>query len=74
MDIASALVAATIAIAFLYLGYRDDYKRNPKEFLRTPIALPLSLFAMVLGLGCMANRLQNWANQAGSPPCELPPK
>ncbi len=37
-------------IAFFYFGYRHDYRRNPKEFKRTIIGMPISLFSFMNGI------------------------
>ena len=34
-DILAAIVIGIVVVLFLYYGYKDDFKRNPKEFVRT---------------------------------------
>lgn len=48
--------------AYIYFGYYQDYKRNPKEFIRTIIAMPLGLIAANLGLVSLSEKLKKWAN------------
>lgn len=33
---------------FFYFGYKDDYKRNPKEFILTLIGVILSIIGFVI--------------------------
>jgi len=37
-----------ILILFFYFGYKDDYKRNPKEFILTLIGVILSIISFVV--------------------------
>ncbi len=43
-----------VLLAYFYFGYRDDYKRNPKEFKQTIIAVFCGLlggyYGGILGL------------------------
>lgn len=48
--------------AFIYFGYYQDYKRNPKEFVRTIIAMPVGFVAEVLGFKLLSEKLKRWAN------------
>lgn len=34
-DVLAAMVIGIAVVLFLYYGYKDDFKRDPKEFART---------------------------------------
>lgn len=38
-DDIAVLVIGAIIVLFFYFGYKDDYKRNPKEFVTTVIGV-----------------------------------
>lgn len=50
-----------IAIYF-YFGFYQDYKRNPKEYFRTIIGMPLGIIANIFGLKNLNKKLKKWAN------------
>ena len=50
--------------AFIYFGYYQDYKRNPKEFIRSIIGMPIGLLASFFGLKEIDERLKKWANNS----------
>ena len=37
-------------ILFFYFGYKDDFKRNPKEFIKTIIGVPIGILSSLFGL------------------------
>jgi len=47
-DILPPLFGTLLFIAFLYFGYRDDYRRNKREFIVTIIAVPTMFLSAVL--------------------------
>lgn len=50
-------------LAFLYWAYLPDYRRNPKEFWRTLIGMPIGILLGSLGLGILNEKLKKWAHQ-----------
>lgn len=48
--------------AYFYFGYYQDYKRNPKEFKRSVVGLPLALLSSKLGNKALSEKLKKWAN------------
>lgn len=48
---------------FLYWAYLPDYKRNPTEFIRTLIGMPLGMFLGLLGHYSLNEKLKKWAIQ-----------
>lgn len=47
---------------YIYFGYYQDYKRQPKEFIRSIIGMPLGLAAQLLGFKQLDQKLKDWAN------------
>ncbi len=45
----------------LIWAYIPDYKRNPKEFKRTIIGMPLGMFLATIGLGDLNEKIKKWA-------------
>lgn len=56
------LFVATFLFLYIYYGYYQDYKRNPKEFRRSIIGMPLGLIAALAGEREISDKLKNWAN------------
>ena len=52
--------------AFLYWAYLPDYKRNPQEFKRTLIGMPIGMLFSILGLGGLDDRIKKWVHE-GTP-------
>jgi hypothetical protein len=48
MGIVLVLFFLTFKFVLIYYGYRDDYRRNPKEFWTTLASTPFLLAAFVL--------------------------
>ena len=46
---------------FLYWAYLPDYKRNPKEFWRTVIGMPIGMLLGGIGFGGLNDRIKKWA-------------
>ncbi|MDH7448479.1 MULTISPECIES: hypothetical protein [Aquimarina] len=46
---------------FLYWAYLPDYKRNPKEFWKTIIGMPIGMLLGGLGYTELNDRLKKWA-------------
>ena len=59
-DYIEYLVIAIILILFFYFGYKDDYKRNPKEFIKTIIGVPIGILSSAFGFFGISNLLQKW--------------
>ncbi len=54
-------VSAILFGAFLYWAYLPDYKRDPKEFKRTLIGMPIGLLMSYLGLRHFNEKIRKWA-------------
>tara|TARA_B110000093_G_C12699571_1_gene297642 strand:- start:112 stop:330 length:219 start_codon:yes stop_codon:yes gene_type:complete len=46
---------------FLYWAYLPDYKRNPKEFWRTIIGMPIGMLLGGIGFGGLNEKIKKWA-------------
>ena len=46
---------------FLYWAYLPDYKRNPKEFWRTIIGMPIGMLFGGIGFGGLNEKIKKWA-------------
>ncbi|MCD8445750.1 hypothetical protein [Tenacibaculum finnmarkense] len=46
---------------FLYWAYLPDYKRNPKEFWRTIIGMPIGMLLGGIGLSDLNEKIRKWA-------------
>ena len=62
-DTLSLILVGILFMVFLYFGYRDDYKRNPRSFVRTILAVPLGVFAAIFGWLGLAAWLKKWLRQ-----------
>ncbi len=48
-------------IAFLYWAYLPDYRRNPREFWRTIIGMPIGMLLGGIGLTELNDLIKKWA-------------
>jgi hypothetical protein len=62
-DILGILTVSGIVIAFFYYGYRHDYRRNPKEFKRTIIGVPLGILSFMNGIPFVSELVRKWINE-----------
>ena len=46
---------------FLYWAYLPDYKRNPKEFWRTIIGMPIGMLLGGIGFRDLNEKIRKWA-------------
>ena len=46
---------------FLYWAYLPDYRRNPKEFWRTLIGMPIGMLLGGIGFNDLNERIKKWA-------------
>ncbi len=46
---------------FLYWAYLPDYRRNPKEFWRTLIGMPIGMLLGGIGFTDLNDKIKNWA-------------
>ncbi|WP_405207212.1 hypothetical protein [Aquimarina sp. LLG6339-5] len=46
---------------FLYWAYLPDYKRNPKEFWRTIIGMPIGMLLGGMGFTELNDKIKKWA-------------
>ncbi len=56
------IFAIAFCAAYIYFGYYQDYKRNPKEFTRSIIGMPLGMLARTFDLEALDEKLKDWAN------------
>jgi len=54
------LIIGIVVILFFYFGYKDDYKRNPNEFIKTIIGVPIGIFSSVFGIFGLTDWIQKW--------------
>ena len=54
------LTIGIILILFFYFGYRDDFKRNPKEFKRTIIGVLVGIISLAFGFLGMVGSMIKW--------------
>lgn len=57
-----AIFIIAFVFAYFYFGYYQDYKRNPKEFLRTIIGMPAGFVSTMFGFSNLNQKIKNWAN------------
>ncbi len=57
------IIAVLIVLfgVFLYWAYLPDYRRNPKEFWRTIIGMPIGMLLGGLGFTELNDRIKKWA-------------
>ncbi|WP_143955826.1 hypothetical protein [Robertkochia solimangrovi] len=48
---------------FLYWAYLPDYQRNPKEFWRTIIGMPIGMILGGLGYPTLNYNIKKWATK-----------
>lgn len=60
MTIFVTLILVIFCFSLIW-AYVPDYKRNPKEFKRTLIGMPLGMFFGSIGLGDLNEKIKNWA-------------
>jgi glucose uptake protein GlcU len=46
---------------FLYWAYLPDYRRNPKEFWRTIIGMPIGMLLGGIGFNELNEQIKKWA-------------
>ena len=46
---------------FLYWAYLPDYRRNPKEFWRTLIGMPIGMLLGGIGFKDLNEQIRKWA-------------
>jgi|TARA_B110000967_G_scaffold72557_1_gene75100 hypothetical protein len=46
---------------FLYWAYLPDYRRNPKEFWRTLIGMPIGMLLGGIGFTDLNDKIKKWA-------------
>jgi len=52
-------------LVFLYWAYLPDYKRDPKEFKRTIIGMPIGMLLGGLGFNELNKMIKRWAMDKG---------
>jgi hypothetical protein len=48
---------------FIYFGYYQDYKRNPKDFTRSIIGMPIGMILETFGFKTLSEKLKKWTNE-----------
>lgn len=62
----SFIIIAILVIlfaGFLYWAYLPDYRRNPKEFWRTLIGMPIGMLLGGLGYSLLNEKIKKWATE-----------
>jgi uncharacterized membrane protein YfcA len=54
-------VLIILFLIFLYWAYLPDYKRNPKEFWRTLIGMPIGMILGGIGFRDLDEKIRKWA-------------
>ncbi|WGH76022.1 hypothetical protein P8625_02305 [Tenacibaculum tangerinum] len=57
------VLAISVYMAIFIFGYREDYKRNPKEFFRTLVAMPVGMFLSYFGFKKLEAKLKKWTEE-----------
>ena len=60
MEVFIISIAIIIYLAIFIFGYREDYKRNPKEFVRTIIGMPIAFFFANFGFKDIEEKIKKW--------------
>ena len=55
------LIIVILFVGFLYWAYLPDYRRNPKEFWRTLIGMPIGMLLGGIGLRDLNQKIRKWA-------------
>ena len=55
------LILIIVFGAYLYWAYLPDYRRNPKEFWRTLIGMPIGMLFGGIGFNDLNERIKKWA-------------
>ena len=56
-------VLLLLFIVFLYWAYIPDYRREPKEFWRTLIGMPIGMLLGGLGYPRINEKIRKWASK-----------
>ena len=54
------LVLIVLFRGFLYWAYLPDYRRNPKEFWRTLIGMPIEMLLDGIGFNELNEQIKKW--------------
>ncbi|NEV95083.1 hypothetical protein G3567_13150 [Psychroflexus sp. YR1-1] len=54
-------ILVILFVGFLYWAYLPDYRRNPKEFWRTIIGMPIGMLLGGLGYSTLNEKIKKWA-------------
>jgi hypothetical protein len=54
-------VLIILFIGFLYWAYLPDYRRNPNEFWRTLVGMPIGMLLNGLGYPKLNDKIKKWA-------------
>jgi hypothetical protein len=55
------LILVILFVGFLYWAYLPDYRRNPKEFWRTLIGMPIGMLLGGIGFKDLNEQIRKWA-------------
>lgn len=59
-DIFAYSIIGIVMILFFYFGYKNDYKRNSKEFIKTIIGVPIGMLSSIYGLFGLVDWIRKW--------------
>ena len=60
-------ILGILFVWFLYWAYLPDYKRDPEDFKKTLIGMPLSIAASFFGMSGIGEKIKQWANRKPNP-------
>lgn len=67
-DIFGYLSIGVILTLHLYHGYKEDYIRNQKGFLKTIVAVPIGVISYFMGLPVILNLMKRWTKEDNDEP------
>ena len=59
-NVLSYFVLGLIVLSFFYYGYKDDYKRNPKEFKKSIFGVIVLMFTLIFGIFGLSRFIERW--------------
>lgn len=61
--ILSAIILISLFLLFLYYGYKDDFKRDPKEFKKAVLGTLAIIFTPIFGIFGLSYFIEKWINK-----------
>ncbi|MCG1037629.1 hypothetical protein [Polaribacter sargassicola] len=63
MEIFFGIIILLIYFSIFFFGYKKDYQRNPKEFIKTIIGMPTSFLLGLFGVGFLDEKIKKWTKK-----------